>query len=98
MSLADDIRSDLEGLFYSSSEFGSSATVGANTVAGIFHAPGSEALGIGGTKPVFRCASARVEEYGIEQGTELVHGGVTYKVASLDPDGHGETFLTLREA
>lgn len=98
MSLADNILSDLEGLFYSSSEFGVEASIGGHAVLGIYDAPSSEALGVGGTKPVFRCATARVTQYSIAQGSAVIIGGVTYKVVSVEPDGTGETVLGLRES
>jgi len=68
---------------------------GATAVAGLFDKAYGEAFGlIAGNDPVFRCLSS----VGMARGNTLVIGGVTYTVASIEPDGTGIDVCRLESA
>jgi len=80
-------------------EFGTTATVGAFSVIGIFddaYQAINQATGeVTTTAPQFLCRSADVTTASIASNTSLVIGGVTYKAIDLQPDGTGMTTILL---
>lgn len=78
-------------------DFGVDATIGAATVRGIFDADYGEGFGIvGGTQPVFRCASADVAA--VSEGTAITINSVAYTARAVEPDGSGITLIRLEKA
>lgn len=92
MAMLEDLS-----VFFSTSEFASTATLGGVAVTGIFdngYDEQSLAMGIAGTSPVFTLPSASVPTPVV--GLPLVINSVTYKVVESMPDGTGITRLQLR--
>lgn len=77
-------------------DMGVAATIGAGSVMGMFDDAYQDALGIGGSAPVFTCAASDVSS--VTTGTALTIGGVGYTVASKQPDGTGIVRLVLQES
>jgi hypothetical protein len=73
------------------------ATVGGASVTGIFDAAYDDAMGIGGSGPVFRCASSAVVS--AVAGTAVVINSANYTIAGpIENDGTGMAVLRLRDA
>lgn len=68
-------------------------TVGAAQVWAVANNDYSEALGASGTQPVALCRSADVAA--VTRNSTVVRGGVTYRVANIEPDGTGMTLLRM---
>lgn len=78
-------------------DFGVNATIGAATVRGIFDAAYSEGFGmVGGSQPVFRCATAEVSS--VVEGTDITINSVAYTARAVEPDGTGITLIRLEKA
>lgn len=69
------------------------ATIGAGSVAGLFSNPSLEALGIAGSRPVFRALTTEVSS--VVEGTAITINATAYTVAGIQPDGKGMTLLIL---
>lgn len=94
MAFAEDLS-----LFISTDTPGSvSATIGADTVTGLFDNGYADLNGmIGGSHPTLLCISADIPA--VVNGTALTINATAYTVAGTpQPDGTGLTLLQLREA
>ena len=75
-------------------DFATEATLGSTTVRGIFDNEYVTALGlVDGTHPVFLASSSAVTS--AAQGDPITVGGVSYRIARIEPDGTGMTRLIL---
>jgi hypothetical protein len=85
-----DFAADLS-LFYV--DFGIDAQVSGQTdpVRGLFDANYADALGIAGTRPVFRAARTAP----IQRGDQLTIKGVAYRVKTGEPHGESEMIWPL---
>jgi len=81
--------------FFISDEMADDATIGADTVAGIFESQFVEVNGIEGVRPVFTCEAAKVAN--IAHITTIKVKDYTYKVAGIQPDGTGLTSIILEK-
>ena len=73
-------------------DFDASATKSGVAIAGIFDAQAADAFGtVTGSNPVFYCSTSSA----VARGNTLVIGGVSYTVASIEPDGTGLTACRL---
>lgn len=72
------------------------ATLNGVAVTGKFGDAYVEQFGVAGSSPMFTLEDASA--VGAQQGFSLVHGGVSYTVAGIQPDGSGMTRLLLQEA
>lgn len=73
------------------------ATIGAGTVDGLFLNTYSEGYGlVGGTQPVFRCATTDVPT--VIEGTAITINAVAYTVRAVEADGTGITLIRLEKA
>lgn len=86
---------DLADIFNVDELLTSAATVGANTVYGIFDSAYVDVFETTGTRPALLCRSSDVTLYSIARGTSVVINGSTYIVRNLEPDGTGLTRLVL---
>ena len=77
-------------------DFGTTATIGAASVTGIFDATPAEMFGIVGSNPTFTCASADVTA--VAGGTAITINAVAYTVTDIRADGTGVTVLSLDKA
>jgi high-affinity K+ transport system ATPase subunit B len=75
---------------------GEEITVGGTAVWAIVDNEYVEALSVTGTQPVATCRSSDVT--GVTRATTVVRGGVTYRVANIEPDGTGMTLLRLERS
>lgn len=92
------VETDADRLaFYDTNDFGVTATVGVNSVDGIFDNEYITAFDTTGTQPVFHCRSSDVSLYSIARGTTLVINGTTYTVQNIEPDGTGMSKLVLSD-
>jgi hypothetical protein len=82
--------------FFSAAEFGSAATVGANTIYGIFTDPPATDLEIDGHAPEFRCRTT--DAANIALAATVVIGGVNYKAVRKLASGDGMTTVRLETA
>lgn len=80
-------------------EFGVTATVGLNTLPGIFHNPyrdaGDANAPVEASDPVFVCRSLDVTTLGLVIGQSLNILAAPYNIRSIRPDGTGFTELEL---
>ena len=81
--------------FFSNDEMADNATIGSNTVVGIFENQFVEVHGIESFRPVFTCTEASVPS--IAHGDALNIKAVSYKVAGVQSDGTGLTQLILEK-
>ena len=92
MTLKELLESDLP-TFFDTSEFAITATIGGQSVPGIFDP------GLAGDReprsPQFRCQESLV---GINHGGEIIIEGQTYWLEGYQPDGHGVVDLILRRS
>lgn len=84
---------DLPTMF---SDFGTDATIGAATVRGLFNDGYAEFSNISGSQPSLLVSSQAVPSAAL--GASVVIGGISYTIASIQPDGAGATLLKLSEA
>lgn len=92
------VETDADRLaFFDTDEFGVSATVGGNSLDGIFDNEYISALDMTGTQPVFLCRSSDAALYSITRGSVLVINGTSYTVQNSEPDGTGITKLVLSD-
>jgi len=89
---------DDSAVFFNTDEFADEATIGLDTVNGIFDHEYIEALDVSGEAPVFVCATSDLDDLGgVTQGDTLTVNGTGYRIRSVEPDGTGVTRLTLEE-
>lgn len=79
--------------FFSTADFAVPATYGTATVNGYFDNAYAETLDVAGRAPQFVFATEDAPS--MARGQSLVIGGVTYKVANVEPDGTGVTLARL---
>jgi hypothetical protein len=90
MDFAADFRN-------ANTDFGTPATVGGVAVTGIYDAAYQDALGIGGSGPMFRCPSASIPA--AVAGSPVTIGAASYTIAGpVEHDGTGMATLHLRDA
>lgn len=77
-------------------DFAIDATVGGQSVRGIFDSGYVEPFGIAGRAARLHVPSSAVAN--VQQGAAVVISGTQYVVASIEPDGTGVTTLGLERA
>lgn len=83
-------------LFFNTAEFADTATLGGVDVAGIFddqHVTSSGGMGFASTRPAFTLPAAAAGA--TPAGKVLVHDGITYKVAAVDPEGSNRDITVM---
>jgi len=93
-TLKEQVADDLD-VFLNTDEFADEATIGGETVNGIFDNEHTEVLDVSGTHPAFTCKTSDVS--GVSQGDTVTINGTGYRVVSIKPDGTGMTTLVLEE-
>ncbi len=81
--------------FFSNDEMADNATIGSNTVVGIFENQFFEVHGIEGLRPTFTCDESEVSS--IDHGDALTIKSTSYEVVGIHPDGTGVTTLILEQ-
>lgn len=82
--------------FFNTAELATAATLDGAAVTGIFDNAYTEAFGMASRDPMFTLPSASAAS--ATQASVLVHGGVSYRVTSVQPDGTGMTTLLLERS
>jgi hypothetical protein len=88
---AEDLTS-----FFNTTEFADEATLAGVDVDGFFdknHVISSGGMGFASTRPAFTLPTAVAGATPV--GKALVHGGITYKVAAVDPEGTDRDITVL---
>lgn len=74
-----------------------SASVGGNTIDGIFTDAYVESVEAESTVPVFGCTTADVTAQSIVRDTVIQISGISYKVKNIRPSGWGMSLLFLED-
>lgn len=95
MDLNGQIADDLDAFFDTEAGFGVAATIGGETVNGIFDDEYAETLDIAGTAPVIACKTEEVAD--VDEGDTVTIAGTDYTVRDIEQDGTGVTRLVLEK-
>lgn len=93
-TLSNSILTDLDE-FFDADDFGIAAVVDGEAVTGIFDNIYVEIEGVSGTHPVLTCKTSAVSH--ASQGDTVTIAGISYRIASIEPDGTGVTQLILED-